>query len=145
MKSSLTHRILLSMSMLLVLSTALISDRWLHSLILRTQSSFEGSNFLLLAHPAGHFAIAGLCIFLYWLVVQKSSPDPSISILFIGIGFLLPFYNILVFLFSSLNLTVIRFVYPISASNLHLTAGAFIVVIGCVNLFRGKNEPPYAA
>jgi hypothetical protein len=125
--------------MLLVLSTALLGDWWINRLIVRAQISFEGAHFIFFVHPIAHFVIVGLCIFLYWFVIQKSSPDLIISLLFIGIGFLLPFYNIIVFFFSSLHF--IRFVYPVSASNLHLTAGAFIVLIGFINLLNYCLNP----
>jgi hypothetical protein len=125
--------------MLLVLFTALISDRWINLLLLSTQSSFEGGNFIFFAHPIGHFVVVGVCFFLYWFVIQKSPPDLIISLLFIGTGFLIPFYNIAVSQFSSLDLKTINFLYPFSSSSFLLTAGAFIGLIGFINLFRYRT------
>ena len=124
------------MSMGLVLFVAFIGDHWINLASFQAQNSFEDSNLILLARPIGQFVVAGMCIFLYWLVIHKSSPNIILSLLFIGIGLLLSFYNIAVIQFSFLDLNIIRFLYPSSSSNLHLMASAFIVLIGFINIFR---------
>ena len=140
MKSNSNHTFFLFISMIIVLVIALLGDQWINFTTLRAQNSFDFVNTILFAKVIGQFIVIGGCIFLYWLVIQKSPPNLILSLFFIAIGLFLSFFNIVATQFSALNSMTITVLYPFSSSHLHLTAGAFIFWIGFINLFRYLNQ-----
>jgi len=89
------------LGLVITLSVAYALDRWFEMLRLNVTRAFE-PQFLFWTFPIVHLLLAGWVLILFWFVNYKSEPSRFVAFIYLAIGLLLPFYNALTPVISSL-------------------------------------------
>ena len=104
--------------------------------IFQAENPFDVGSIIPIAWPVAHLLVVAACLLLVWTAVFRARAQWGMVLLFVLVGAGLLFYNALTFRFGGLGWSSTQLLFPLSQTMLHLTSGAFILLLGVVNVGR---------